>query len=398
MKRNRPFAKRKTYINKILLFISTQIGALSLFFSSVFLSNALLIPNNTYVSYQISDAIKKNPNGIGLSVYTKNKSSDIIWKNSGYVGYELGYRYETNNSKAFFISNMIGSTCSYWFSDYQIDSIKKTISPSEVSYLYRNKYSGDYLGMECDIVLNNINDYWEQYDGEEYCFITENTAKLITKNEHLPSFNELMGRSIAVKKQNDYCDNLIIAGVLSQSSAQPYYQIYGDFILSHQSNIVRNLDSFGISVKYSKPDTQGINKQINFLDKLLKNDSEYVYNIDINSNKCRPIDRDTPKRNLLYLLPAALLFIGVDLPLYLLRNKIRCSFKTTHIVFMFSALFWLVIFQVASISIFSLTHLVFDSYSIFFVFTIFVIATTFFAWFIKKTRKNYVIDYSYFKI
>ena len=139
-------------------------------------------------------------------------------------------------------------------------------------------------------------------------------------------------------------------------------------------------------------------KQINFLDKLLKNDSEYVYNIDINSNKCRPIDRDTPKRNLLYLLPAALLFIGVDLPIYLLRNKIRYSFKTTHIVFMFSALFWLVIFQVASISIFSLTHLVFDSYSIFFVFTIFVIATTFFAWFIKKTRKNYVIDYSYFKI
>lgn len=373
-----------------------QIFALSLFLTSVFACNAGLISHNSYDSYQISSVLRKHPSGVALSIYSKNDDSSIIWKNTGYVGYELGYRYETNGSKSFFISDMVGSSCSYWFGDYEIDTIKKTISSSETSYAYRGEYSGDYLSMACDTVLDNAENYWERYNKKGYCYITAITAEQIIKRAQLESRDELLGKCITIKKRGEEPKNLILAGILSQPSIQPYYQLFGDFILSHQSNIVENLDSYGISIKYMVLDTQGINQQLKFLSTLLGDAANYSYSIDAGPNISFPLDREVSYDNILYLIPAALLMAGVYLVLRFLGN--RYSFKRSHIVFNFSALFWLMVFQITSIPIFSATQLVVDSYSIFFVYTFLVALATLFTLYVKKTNKGYAICYSRIKI
>ncbi len=374
-----------TKSNAILLLFA-QMCVISLFFSSIFINNAALISGTVYDSYQVSTIIKKNTGEAALSVYSKDNKSDIIWRNSGYVGYELGYRYETNNSKAFFIANMVESSCSYWFDDYQIESIQKTISASELAHLYKNKYSGDYLGLKCDAVLNDVKNYWELYDSKEYCYITPITADCITDNNELANRNDLVGQNITVKKKNGEAKNLIIAGILSESSFYSYYSVYGDFVLSHQSNIVYDLDSYGISIKYSKPDTQGIGKQLMYIDVILKDSSNYSYFIDVDCDTSLSFSRNISYNNKLYFLPAVILFAGVFLLLFIFKNRISYSYKKMLIVFLFSSLFWLILFQLISIPTFSVWHIVLDSYSVFFIYSLMACSLCVFARFINKKK------------
>lgn len=373
-----------------------QVFSIALFLASVFACNAGLISYSSYDSYQISSVLRKHPSGIALSIYSKNADSSIIWKNTGYVGYELGYRYETNGSKSFFISDMADSSCSYWFGDYEIGTINKTISPSETSYVYRKEYSGDYLGMACDVVLDNVENYWERYDKKEYCYITTLTAEQIVKYTQLESSDELLGKNITIKNGGGEQKNLILAGILSRQSIQPYYQIFGDFILSHQSNIVENLDSYGISIKYMVPDTQGINQQLKFLSTLLGDAANYSYSVDVGPSVSLPLGKDISYGNIFYLVPAASLVAGVYVGLYFLGN--RYSFKRSHIVFNFSGLFWLAIFQTTSIPIFSATQLIIDSYSVFFVYAFLVVLANLLTLHAKKANKGYSIGYSRIKI
>ena len=386
------FIKHLFTKSNLLLLLFVQVCSVSLLLSSVFVNNAVLISGTMYDSYRVSTIIKNNSGDVALSIYSNNNKSDIIWRNSGYVGYELGYRYETNNSKAFFIANMVESSCAYWFDDYRIESIQKTISASELAYLYKNKYSGDYLGLKCDVVLNDVENYWKVYDSKEYCYITSITAINIIDHCNLTDYRDLVGKKLAIKKDNGEPKELVIAGILSESYSQSYYKVFGDFVLSHQSNIVHNLDSYGISIKYSKPDTQGINKQLMFIDVLLKDSSNYSYSINVNQDTSFSFSRNVSYNNKLYFLPAVILFVGIFLALFVFRKKINYPYKKMLIVFMFSCLFWLVLFQLISIPAFSLGHLILDFYSVFFVYGIMASLLCVFEWFISKKKRHDILS------
>ena len=367
----------------LLSVFASLLMTLFVFIASVLFYNSFLSNKNTIWSYNTALKTAEHSN-YSVVAYSKDQDkTDIVWRNVGFVGYELSSKYASPESKAIFVSN--GSANSFYFNNDDYDLCSTIISVSENTILSNYNSVCDYLNLD---FINEILGSKTKINEQGYCYITEQTADKLISDYSLENYNDLLKDDFyfSINLKNPIESRKVrIGGILSASSSKIYSDVYGSFIILNRKDMALMCKNCGIGLFFSKNITaQNIEYLYKYFDKLLlQNDENELF--EYSEAIMNPIVLSNGGIQKHFLLPffLSIILLGCSLILYFLVYNNKDCFASS--IFVYAIL--LIASYFCSTSLFKKFNLIFDYSSIFVISIVALIIIIVIYSLIKKPKK-----------